>query len=62
MGGKESRSRSRNASLQIPVGRIPRYLKVGRYAKRVDAGSPVFLATVVEYLVDKVNFATIFFF
>ena len=32
------------------VGRIIRYLKKGRFAKRVGAGSPVYMAAVLEYL------------
>ncbi|KAK4716052.1 hypothetical protein R3W88_014390 [Solanum pinnatisectum] len=44
------RSRSGKAGLQFPVARIARFLKVGKYAKRVAAGAPVFLAAVLEYL------------
>ncbi|VAI91421.1 unnamed protein product [Triticum turgidum subsp. durum] len=40
----------RKAGLQFPVGRIGRYLKNGRYAKRVGTGAPVYLAAVLEYL------------
>lgn len=48
-GGK-SQSRSKRADLQFPVGRIARLLKKGRYANRVGAGAPVYLAAVLEYL------------
>eukprot|EP01066_Platyproteum_vivax_P008202 Platyproteum_vivax@DN3387_c0_g1_i1.p1 len=51
-GGKSTRSAK--AGLQFPVGRIARYLKTGRYAKRVGAGAPVFLASVLEYLTAEV--------
>ncbi|VAH19980.1 unnamed protein product [Triticum turgidum subsp. durum] len=47
---KKSVSRSVKAGLQFPVGRIGRYLKHGRYAKRVGSGAPVYLAAVLEYL------------
>ena len=40
--------------LQFPVGRIARYLKKGRYATRVGAGAPVYLAAVLEYLAAEV--------
>ena len=36
--------------LQFPVGRIARYLKKGKYASRIGAGAPVYLAAVLEYL------------
>lgn len=43
-------SRSAKAGLQFPVGRIARFLKKGKYAERVGAGAPVYLAAVLEYL------------
>uniref|UniRef100_A0A3Q7H9R8 Histone H2A n=1 Tax=Solanum lycopersicum TaxID=4081 RepID=A0A3Q7H9R8_SOLLC len=51
------RSRSSKACLKFPVPRIARFLKDGKYAKRVGAGAPVFLAAVLEYLVVEVNFS-----
>ncbi|CAM8976937.1 unnamed protein product [Rhodiola kirilowii] len=51
---KASVSRSLKAGLQFPVGRIGRYLKKGRYAKRVGSGAPVYLAAVLEYLAAEV--------
>jgi len=36
------------------VGRIARFLKKGRYAERVGAGAPVYLAAVLEYLTAEV--------
>lgn len=48
------RSRSTKAGLQFPVGRIGRYLKNGKYATRVGAGAPVYLAAVLEYLTAEV--------
>ncbi|GBF93331.1 histone H2A [Raphidocelis subcapitata] len=52
--GKKPVSRSSKAGLQFPVGRIARYLKKGRYATRVGAGAPVYLAAVLEYLAAEV--------
>ena len=48
--GKKAVSRSAKAGLQFPVGRVARYLKKGKYAERVGAGAPVYLAAVLEYL------------
>nr|GLL25784.1 histone H2AX [Ipomoea trifida] len=42
------------AGLQFPVGRIARFLKAGKYAERVGAGAPVYLAAVLEYLAVEV--------
>eukprot|EP00798_Chlamydomonas_sp_ICE-L_P015439 gene15439-biopygen24488 len=53
-GGKKAVSRSAKAGLQFPVGRIARYLKKGKYAERVGAGAPVYLAAVLEYLCAEV--------
>ena len=52
--GKKAVSRSSKAGLQFPVGRIARYLKKGKYASRVGAGAPVYLAAVLEYLAAEV--------
>ena len=57
-GGKKAASgnaqtRSSRAGLQFPVGRIHRFLREGRYADRVGAGAPVYLAAVLEYLVAE---------
>ena len=43
-------TRSSRAGLQFPVGRIHRFLREGRYADRIGAGAPVYLAAVLEYL------------
>lgn len=47
-------SRSVRAGLQMPVGRIARQLKKGRYAQRTGAGASVYLAAVLEYLVAEI--------
>ncbi|KAK6934379.1 Histone H2A, C-terminal domain [Dillenia turbinata] len=54
---KKATSRSSKAGLQFPVGRIARFLKAGKYAERVGAGAPVYLAAVLEYLAAEVNFS-----
>ncbi|XP_038881325.1 probable histone H2A.4 [Benincasa hispida] len=51
---KKPVSRSVKAGLQFPVGRIDRYLKEGRYSRRVGTGAPVYLAAVLEYLAAEV--------
>jgi hypothetical protein len=43
-------SKSAKAGLQFPVARVGRYLKKGKYATRVGAGAPVYLAAVLEHL------------
>ncbi|XP_054781977.1 histone H2AX-like [Prosopis cineraria] len=50
----KSVSKSHKAGLQFPVGRVARYLKIGRYAQRVGSGSPVYLSAVLEYLAAEV--------
>jgi histone H2A len=47
-------SRTKMAGLQFPVGRIGSLLKRGKYAPRVGAGAPVFLAGVLEYLTAEI--------
>jgi len=50
----KAQSRSSRAGLQFPVGRVARYLRQGKYAERVGAGAPVYLAAVLEYLAAEV--------
>ena len=52
--GKKAVTKSAKAGLQFPVGRITRYLKQGKYATRIGAGAPVYLAAVLEYLAAEV--------
>ncbi len=52
--GKKATSKSSKAGLQFPVGRIGRFLKKGKYAGRVGAGAPVYLAAVLEYLTAEI--------
>ena len=51
---KKSTSRSAKAGLQFPVGRVARFLRKGRYAPRVGAGSSVYLAAILEYLTAEI--------
>ncbi|XP_030513225.1 probable histone H2A.3 [Rhodamnia argentea] len=51
---KLSSSRSSKAGLQFPVGRVARFLRTGKYADRLGAGAPVYLAAVLEYLAAEV--------
>ena len=51
---KDGKSRSARAGLQFPVGRIHSALRKGRYAARVGAGAPVYLAAVMEYLAAEI--------
>ena len=44
---KKSVTKSAKAGLQFPVGRVARYLKKGKYATRIGAGAPVYLAAVL---------------
>ena len=47
-------SRFKKAGLQFPVRRVHRYLKQGKYASRIGAGAPVYLAAVLEYLAAEI--------
>ena len=52
-GGKvkvNDKSRSSRVGLQFPVGRMHRLLKKGHHAERIEAGAPVYLAAVLDYL------------
>uniref|UniRef100_UPI00398EC835 histone H2A-like n=1 Tax=Pristiophorus japonicus TaxID=55135 RepID=UPI00398EC835 len=46
--------RSSWAVLQFPVRRAHRLLRKGNYAERVDAGVPVDMAAVLEYLTAEI--------
>ena len=49
-----SASSASKAGLQFPVGRVHRHIKLGRYASRIGAGAPVYLAAVLEYMAAEV--------
>ena len=48
-----SKSRSARAGLTLPVARLGRLLRKGRFAPRIGAAAPVFMAAVLEYLVAE---------
>ena len=54
LGEKKSTTSSAKAGLQFPVGRVGRYLLQGKYATRMGARAPVYLAAVLEYLCEEI--------
>jgi histone H2A len=52
--GGSQKSRSERSGLTFPVGRISRYLREGRYTRRVAAGAPVYMAAILEYMVAEI--------
>lgn len=51
MADEKKRSRvEKKLGMLFPIGRLRKYLKKGKYAKRISAGAPVYLAGVLEYL------------
>ena len=50
----KSTSRSAKAGLQFPVGRVARYMRNQRIAKRMGSGAPVYMAAVLEYLAAEI--------
>lgn len=50
----KSQSRSKRAGLVFPVGRVHRLMRNGRYAERIGASAPVYMASVLEYLTAEV--------
>lgn len=51
---KEKKSIESKIGLQFRVSRFKRHLRRGRYAKRISAGSAVYLTAAIEYLVAEV--------
>jgi len=51
---KGSQSKSSRAGLVFPVGRIHRILKEKYHGFRIQAGAPVYLAAVLEYLCAEI--------
>jgi histone H2A len=51
---QQKMSRSKRAGVTFPVGRIQRMMRQGRYADRVGAGAPIYLASVLEYLTAEI--------
>ena len=51
---KEGITKSKRADVVFPVGRIGRLLRHGSFFKRISDATPVFLASVLEFLVGEV--------
>lgn len=51
---KSAKGVNKKAGLTFPVARVNRYIKKGRFAKRVGSNAPVFMAAVLEYVVAEV--------
>ena len=49
----KSQSSTSAASVDLADSTCDRYLKKGKYATRVGAGAPVYLAAVLEYLAGE---------
>ncbi|XP_053679667.1 histone H2A, sperm-like [Anopheles nili] len=47
-------SKSSRAGLTFSVSRVASYLRKGKYAKRIGAGSSVYMTAVLEYLAAEV--------
>ncbi|KAH0575794.1 Histone H2A [Spironucleus salmonicida] len=50
----KAKSRSTRAGIIFPVGRIHRHLKEGRYADRISSDAPVYMAAILESVIDEV--------
>jgi len=53
MSGKitsEAISKSRRAGITFPVGRICRLMRNRKLTNRISAGTPVYMASVLEYM------------
>ncbi|XP_028780913.1 histone H2A.1-like [Neltuma alba] len=51
---KKAVTKSVKAGLQFPVARVARFMRKGRYSKRLGTGAPIYLAAVLEYLAAEV--------
>ncbi|XP_049403169.1 probable histone H2A.3 [Solanum stenotomum] len=49
-----SHPRRNKVGFRFPVARIAQFLKVGKYAKRVGTGDPIFLVVALKYLAAEV--------
>ena len=50
---KKPVSKSTKAGLQLPGGRIVRFLKKSRYVQRVGFSAPIYMAVVLEHLATE---------
>ena len=51
---EQGRAISAQKGTKFSAGRIATYCKNGRYAERIGAGAPIFVAGVMEYLVFEI--------
>ena len=51
---KKPMSKSKRAGLVLPVGRVSRLLRRGRFAPRIGGGAAIYLTAVLEYLSAEV--------
>jgi histone H2A len=49
-----SKSASKRAGLTLPVSRIARAFRTGKYARRLTKGAPVYATAVIEYLTSEI--------
>ncbi|XP_032282380.1 histone H2A-Bbd type 1-like [Phoca vitulina] len=51
---RHSLSHSMRAELQLPVSRVDRLLREGRYAQRLSSSTLIFLTGILEYLTANI--------
>lgn len=54
MDASKKTTRSTQAGLQFPVGRVERLLRQGGFSKRCSSTAPVYLAAVLEYVAAEI--------
>ena len=55
MSGCDEAGRLMTSKSLCPVGRIHRLLRKGNYVIHVDAGAPVYMVAVMEYVVAEIE-------
>ncbi len=54
MCGLRKRTKSARAGLILPVGRVSRLLRKGKYASRIGGGAAIYLTAVLEYITAEI--------